>query len=267
VLIHSTGTTPNTTLYSGEQFDPDLNLYYNRARYLNVSTGRFWTVDSFEGNDQDPSSLHKYLYSGADPIDHADPSGKDFSLGEVLAVAIIITVISAIPTAHDSISQTKVEIHFDEIGALRRAHHAYLVLRDPSGVGYLFRGGPSVSEGCGGSSDASEDLSGSVGANEDLGCGYITEAGSAAIYGPGAIDYPKHQGDDVASLIVPDVHQSFIALLAGFEADANTIESLHLPYHPASQNSNSFAYTLLAKEHLDRPAPPVWSPGWDKILY
>jgi RHS Repeat len=40
-LIHSTGTTPNTTLYSGEQYDPDLNLYYNRARYLNASTGRF----------------------------------------------------------------------------------------------------------------------------------------------------------------------------------------------------------------------------------
>jgi YD repeat-containing protein len=33
VLIHQTGTTPNTTLYSGEQYDPDLNLYFNRARY------------------------------------------------------------------------------------------------------------------------------------------------------------------------------------------------------------------------------------------
>jgi YD repeat-containing protein len=44
-LIHSTFTgsapTPNNYLFAGEQFDPDLNLYYNRARYLNVSTGRF----------------------------------------------------------------------------------------------------------------------------------------------------------------------------------------------------------------------------------
>ena len=75
ILLHSTGTTPNNYLYSGEQFDPDLGLYYNRARYLNVSTGRFWSMDSFEGNSQAPLSLHKYLYTGNDPIDQIDPSG------------------------------------------------------------------------------------------------------------------------------------------------------------------------------------------------
>ena len=48
-LIHSTGATPNNYLFSGEQYDPDLYLYYNRARYLNVATGRFWTMDAFEG--------------------------------------------------------------------------------------------------------------------------------------------------------------------------------------------------------------------------
>ena len=75
-LIHSTGTTPNNYLYSGEQFDPDLGLYYNRARYLNSSTGRFWTSDVFEGTVSDPGSQHKYLYSYASPVDYADPSGK-----------------------------------------------------------------------------------------------------------------------------------------------------------------------------------------------
>ena len=44
-LIHSTFTgsapTPNNYLFAGEQFDPDLDPYYNRARYLNVSTRRF----------------------------------------------------------------------------------------------------------------------------------------------------------------------------------------------------------------------------------
>ena len=33
-LINPTGTTPNNYLFAGEQFDPDLGLYYNRARYL-----------------------------------------------------------------------------------------------------------------------------------------------------------------------------------------------------------------------------------------
>ena len=31
-LIHQTGTTYNNYLFAAEQFDPDLNLYYNRAR-------------------------------------------------------------------------------------------------------------------------------------------------------------------------------------------------------------------------------------------
>jgi RHS repeat-associated protein len=60
-LLHSTGTTPNNYLFAGEQFDPNLNLYYNRARYLSTNTGRFWTMDDDEGNGYEPASLHKYL--------------------------------------------------------------------------------------------------------------------------------------------------------------------------------------------------------------
>ena len=41
VLTHSTGSSPNTTLFAGEQYDRDLGLYFNLARYLNTSTGRF----------------------------------------------------------------------------------------------------------------------------------------------------------------------------------------------------------------------------------
>src|SRR5262249_14367852 len=32
-LINRTGTTPNNFLFAGEQFDPALGIYYNRARY------------------------------------------------------------------------------------------------------------------------------------------------------------------------------------------------------------------------------------------
>lgn len=75
-IVHSTGSTPNNYLYSGEQFDPDLHLYYNRARYLNVTTGRFWTMDSIEGSPADPKSLHRYAYGEGDPIDLLDPLGQ-----------------------------------------------------------------------------------------------------------------------------------------------------------------------------------------------
>lgn len=60
--IAANGTTPNNYLYAGQQYDPDLGLYYNRARYLDTDTGRFWTRDGDYGNNEDPLSLHKYLY-------------------------------------------------------------------------------------------------------------------------------------------------------------------------------------------------------------
>ena len=34
--------------FAGEQFDS--GFYYNRARYLNVSTGRFSTMDTLTGS-------------------------------------------------------------------------------------------------------------------------------------------------------------------------------------------------------------------------
>ena len=92
-LIHSTGTTQNVYLYSGEQFDPDLNLYYNRARYLNVSTGRFWSMDEFGGRPADPQSLHRYLYGANDPVSRRDPSGHDFiqTIGALAVQKILVT--------------------------------------------------------------------------------------------------------------------------------------------------------------------------------
>ena len=101
-LIHQTGTTYNNYLFAGEQFDPDLNLYYNRARYLNVSTGRFWSMDTFEGTSSDPTSLHKYLYTGANPVNRNDPSGQLFDdIGGALtsAYTTISSAASAYPTA------------------------------------------------------------------------------------------------------------------------------------------------------------------------
>lgn len=93
-LIHSTGATPNNYLFAGEQFDPDLGLYYNRARYLNASTGRFWSMDSFEGDPESPSSLHKYVLAEVDPVNHVDPSGNQV----IVVVAVAIAVLAVVAT-------------------------------------------------------------------------------------------------------------------------------------------------------------------------
>jgi hypothetical protein len=49
----------------------------SHARLLNVNTGRFQTMDAFEGDQQDPQSLHKYAYCQADPVNRVDPLGSD----------------------------------------------------------------------------------------------------------------------------------------------------------------------------------------------
>jgi len=76
-LINSTGSTPNNYLFAGEQYEPALGVYYNRARYYNNVTGRFWTMDSYEGSEFDPHSLHKYLYVDGDPINETDSAGHE----------------------------------------------------------------------------------------------------------------------------------------------------------------------------------------------
>jgi RHS repeat-associated protein len=63
-------------LYSGEQFDSKIGQQYLRARYYDPVTGRFNRLDPFFGNLDDPQSLHKYLYTHADPVNAVDPSGK-----------------------------------------------------------------------------------------------------------------------------------------------------------------------------------------------
>jgi RHS repeat-associated protein len=94
-IVDQTGSTPNNYLFAGEQFDPALGLYYNRARYLNTTTGRFWSVDAYEGDEQDPSSLHKYLYDEGDPTDNLDPTGNE--IDAVAAMDISVT-LDSMPT-------------------------------------------------------------------------------------------------------------------------------------------------------------------------
>ena len=75
-------------LYSGEQFDTDLQQQYLRARYYNQNNGTFNRLDPFSGNMSDPQSLHKYAYCHNDPVNGIDPT-EMISLVEQLAVTSI----------------------------------------------------------------------------------------------------------------------------------------------------------------------------------
>lgn len=75
VLLESIGTTENHYRFTGEQWDEDFDMFFLRARYLNTATGRFHTMDTFEGVATDPVTLHKYLYAHVNPVMYVDPSG------------------------------------------------------------------------------------------------------------------------------------------------------------------------------------------------
>jgi RHS repeat-associated protein len=78
--INATGTTPNNFLYQDEEWDPDLSLYYLRARYMNPMTGRFLSRDPGDGDYSNPVTLHKYLDADGDPVNGSHRVGRCGSL-------------------------------------------------------------------------------------------------------------------------------------------------------------------------------------------
>jgi len=81
-LLNQTGSTENNYLFTGEQFDRELQQYYLRARYFDQSIGRFTQMDEWLGKEQVPITLNKYVYGNSDPVRYIDPSGY-FGLADI----------------------------------------------------------------------------------------------------------------------------------------------------------------------------------------
>ena len=75
-LINQVGDSDNNYLFTGEQFDNEIGLNYNRARYYDPNTGRFISRDPFEGFNDQPITLQDYLYGNVNPVNFVDPSGE-----------------------------------------------------------------------------------------------------------------------------------------------------------------------------------------------
>jgi RHS repeat-associated protein len=58
--------------YTGRRFDPETGLYYYRARYYSPTLGRFLQADPVGYRDD----LNLYAYTGNDPLNGTDSSGK-----------------------------------------------------------------------------------------------------------------------------------------------------------------------------------------------
>ncbi|WP_331254652.1 RHS repeat-associated core domain-containing protein [Sutcliffiella horikoshii] len=59
----------------GVLYDKDINLYLMGWRDYDPSTGRFIVPDEYEGEEDEPTSLNRYLYADADPVNNIDPDG------------------------------------------------------------------------------------------------------------------------------------------------------------------------------------------------
>jgi RHS repeat-associated protein len=53
----------------------DFRTEVSRARYYSQQIGRFWTADDFEGSEEKPQSLNKYIYCYDNPVNRKDPTG------------------------------------------------------------------------------------------------------------------------------------------------------------------------------------------------
>lgn len=73
----------------------------SRARDYNANIGRFTTMDTFEGDQQDPQSLHKYVYAANNPINRSDPSGYDYGDSDInmRSIGNLLSTIGAVETA------------------------------------------------------------------------------------------------------------------------------------------------------------------------
>jgi RHS repeat-associated protein len=69
------GSTESAWDYTGEWWDADAELLYLRARWYDVSTGRFTRRDPWEGDPSQPISLQPYLYTSDNPLKYVDPTG------------------------------------------------------------------------------------------------------------------------------------------------------------------------------------------------
>ena len=71
-------TTENHFKFTGQYFDYEIRQYYLRARQYDPILMRMTSSDLAPGSNEEPLSLHKYLYCQNDPINGIDPSGESY---------------------------------------------------------------------------------------------------------------------------------------------------------------------------------------------
>lgn len=83
-------------------FDYETNMHKFGVRYYDQTQARFTQLDPLFGKIDQPITLNRYHYAGCNPANNVDPSGRDFSLTELVGALALVTtacIYGAVPTA------------------------------------------------------------------------------------------------------------------------------------------------------------------------
>ncbi len=107
-LVDSSGESENDYLFAGEQFDGGLGQYYLRQRYYDAGVGRFTRRDTYSGSISEPITLHKYIYTHANPVNGIDPTGL-FTIAQQAATLVTLNILVVGASAPIYIASTYIE--------------------------------------------------------------------------------------------------------------------------------------------------------------
>jgi RHS repeat-associated protein len=72
------GATEPGCAFTGREWDPEIGLYYYRARYYDPKVGAFIGEDPIGPADRALDELNAYRYVGNDPVNRLDPTGLGY---------------------------------------------------------------------------------------------------------------------------------------------------------------------------------------------
>ncbi len=85
--------------FTGQEYDPEIRLYYFGARYYDPGLGRFITPDTIVQSPGDPQSLNRYAYCRNNPLLYTDPTGHIFGIDDLIIGIIIGAALGAATSA------------------------------------------------------------------------------------------------------------------------------------------------------------------------
>lgn len=75
-IVSQQGDSVNRQVFTGKEIDWNTGLVYFGARYYDPDTARFINQDDYLGEQDEPPSLHRYLYAYSNPLVYVDLYGN-----------------------------------------------------------------------------------------------------------------------------------------------------------------------------------------------